>query len=505
MGSSHPRQVERCSHDLRTPTLWRQPFGAIYPAILAAMTVLAQDVAAEGFIADQNGCRAINPAPAPNETIEWSGACEDNLLSGVGTLRWFHNGDLVNVYEGRMYKGNFDGFGKLQEVGTQRIYEGQWLNGKQHGTGELKDLEYGAGYVGDFWEGKMHGEGTRRLPNGARYEGQFSNDNFHGFGLMHLPSGDRKHGTWVSGELQGLGTYFWAAGHRYDGEFKNSLLDGRGRETHIDGTSITGTWSHGRLVKRDTENNRGFLQFASTLLNSWIASNGGKPPPDIDDPFDQLQYFTQMKVAGAQAKQVSLHQMRASAVPATQQGAGGRTLPSNSDASLAQRPRHSPAKECYFIPANGVSLAEGVLKIVADYPCADHLSSLGTVPAGKYRPVWQYNKASSEVTVGLEIDLASCRLDAHSTRTFSWNMSEMNLAASSASLSFVPMTSSTYAEAATRKNSDACFDPPRISYYSGSFRGDPISGLQVVYPDGSKEEYEHQDTSKIRDKRFTRK
>jgi hypothetical protein len=58
-------------------------------------------------------CWAANPDPAPNETISWTGGCENMLLSGEGTLTWYENGRVMGRDEGVFRNGELTGHGKI--------------------------------------------------------------------------------------------------------------------------------------------------------------------------------------------------------------------------------------------------------------------------------------------------------------------------------------------------------------------------------------------------------
>ena len=87
-------------------------------------------------------CWAANPHPEGNETISWSGACENGLLSGPGTLTWSQNGRISARDEGTFREGRLAGKGKISTAD-------------------------GATYEGDF-----PGQGVLTLPDGRKIRAQ---------------------------------------------------------------------------------------------------------------------------------------------------------------------------------------------------------------------------------------------------------------------------------------------------------------------------------------------
>lgn len=81
-------------------------------------------------------CWAANPDPAENETIAWTGGCENRLLSGEGTLTWYVNGTIVG-----------------RDIGT-------------------------------FKDGQLFGKGAIVFSDGARFDGEFP-----GLGILTAPDG----------------------------------------------------------------------------------------------------------------------------------------------------------------------------------------------------------------------------------------------------------------------------------------------------------------------------
>jgi hypothetical protein len=83
-------------------------------------------------------CWAADADPEPGETIVWTGACVDGLISGQGTLSWYQVGRLTGRDEGNFVKGELSGHGRI-------------LRGD-----------------GTSFEGDFPGKGVLTLPNGER-------------------------------------------------------------------------------------------------------------------------------------------------------------------------------------------------------------------------------------------------------------------------------------------------------------------------------------------------
>ncbi len=73
----------------------------------------AEEAAGAFWIADETGCLAANPAPQPNERIEWTGACVEGKLSGEGILTWYQNDQVIGRDEGTFSEGALSGQGKI--------------------------------------------------------------------------------------------------------------------------------------------------------------------------------------------------------------------------------------------------------------------------------------------------------------------------------------------------------------------------------------------------------
>jgi hypothetical protein len=113
---------------------------------LAPCVARAADNADFG-IPDQKGCLAANPAPAPNERVEWSGDCVGGYIEGEGVLTWYE-GDRV--------------------IGRDR---GSFARGALSGTGRIESAD------GWSYEGAFPGSGIMRLPDGSEVPAQTLREN----------------------------------------------------------------------------------------------------------------------------------------------------------------------------------------------------------------------------------------------------------------------------------------------------------------------------------------
>lgn len=134
------------------------------------------------YIADENGCRFINPAPKPDETIAWTGACRDGWGDGPGTLQWTAGGAPGARFVGTLAHGRPDGHGVFT-----------WTNGSR--------------YEGMFLAGRRPGPGVFTTAAGLRYEARFEHEDMSGHGVVSLADGTRLAGTFRLGLLDGAGVF----------------------------------------------------------------------------------------------------------------------------------------------------------------------------------------------------------------------------------------------------------------------------------------------------------
>lgn len=169
--------------------------------------------------AEGTGCLVWNASPQVEETVTWSGPCQDNRASGEGELIWRFPGN-EDHYVGYMRNGKRHGQGKAVSPQGDR-YEGNWVDGKLHGHGAAVSLS-GDRYEGDWVNGRPHGQGVKTYANGDRYNGNFVNG-MRTRGRMTKPNGD------------------W-----YEGEWSGKFADGKG-QAKINGKMYDGIWARGCL------------------------------------------------------------------------------------------------------------------------------------------------------------------------------------------------------------------------------------------------------------------
>lgn len=107
----------------------------------AAGPVPAQDkdTAPPRWIADaKTGCKVWDPSPQPQESVRWSGSCENGLAAGEGILQWYQKGRPSDRYEGGYQGGKRNGHGVVT-FGNGRRVEGDWRDDEllQMGRNEI--------------------------------------------------------------------------------------------------------------------------------------------------------------------------------------------------------------------------------------------------------------------------------------------------------------------------------------------------------------------------------
>jgi predicted aspartyl protease len=211
-----------------------------------------------GWIADpRTGCTVWNPIPALNDSVSWSGACQNGVAQGPGVEQWFHDGEARNRVEGILRDGKPTGAVVVTYANGSR-YQGELLDGKRTGQGVFRYAN-GNRYEGAFSDDKLSGKGSFTWANGERYVGEYKDGKRSGQGVYTFVNGDHYEGSFRDGKFDGKGVFTWADGERYDGEYRNDKRNGHGVYTYANGNRYEGefrdskrtghgvfTWANGR-------------------------------------------------------------------------------------------------------------------------------------------------------------------------------------------------------------------------------------------------------------------
>jgi hypothetical protein len=191
-------------------------------------------------------CEVFANAPlGSDETVNWSGSCENGRASGVGQLEWSVNDRIAGYYEGGMAGGKLHGKGVLRlEIkngkGFDRL-EATFVEGKPEGEARY-DLPNGDFYIGNLKDGKPDGVGYHRKSDGIEYYGDFEDGDYHGIGVVTDSEGNSYIGQFVKGAGKGFGVYEAADGSTYSGAFSDSLPNGAGTYTSPNGDIYQGVF-----------------------------------------------------------------------------------------------------------------------------------------------------------------------------------------------------------------------------------------------------------------------
>ncbi len=99
------------------------------PALAQADNPRNNPAPPDWITATNQPCKIWNPSPQPNESVTWSGPCEDGYASGEGVLHWTVNGKPDADFEGTYRHGKRNGHGVLRTPDGTRI-EGAWVDDK---------------------------------------------------------------------------------------------------------------------------------------------------------------------------------------------------------------------------------------------------------------------------------------------------------------------------------------------------------------------------------------
>ena len=172
------RTAQAFSHRIECRT---EPSRASTPArtIPTPLAVLPRDgkQGLSGWMATRERCYVWNAVPQFNESVSWSGGCVNGLAQGTGTLQWFTDGKLAQVYEGGVKEGKLNGQG-TNTFPSGESYAGGYKDGLPHGSGTFTGTD-GRKYIGELNSGLRHGLGTLYAANGSVMQaGKWENGKF---------------------------------------------------------------------------------------------------------------------------------------------------------------------------------------------------------------------------------------------------------------------------------------------------------------------------------------
>ena len=141
------------------------------------------EVQEDGSVFVSAGMYMAKRKPSANSFIAWP---HGDYFLGQSDFGRMLAGEFLSNTEKRLYKGNFDGKGRLFGKGSVEYFDGSERR-----------------YEGEFKEGKPQGEGTFYWKGGNTYTGMFENGKQHGFGQLFIKEKLKVFEThWVNGELQ---------------------------------------------------------------------------------------------------------------------------------------------------------------------------------------------------------------------------------------------------------------------------------------------------------------
>lgn len=218
----------------------------IVATVVGVGIIVTSSIAADGWIADQNGCKTKNSHPVPNESIIWNGDCKDGYLNGNGILQWLKDAVPGTKIEANFIKGIANGKTKIEFLGGNK-YDGNFIDGKMTGKGTFVWTN-GNKYEGDFIDGKRTGKGTFIGFSGNRYEGDFINDEMTGKGTFIWVNGNRYEGDFKDNKRTGKGTFIWINGAKYEGDFVDGKMTGKGIFVGKNGNKYEGDFINDRFT-----------------------------------------------------------------------------------------------------------------------------------------------------------------------------------------------------------------------------------------------------------------
>jgi len=167
----------------------------------------------------KTGCKVWNVNPEPNESITWSGPCDNynKYADGSGTVQWYKSKVAGDKYVGNYSEGNMGGQG-IYYYDDGVTFEGRWAyNNLYEGVKYFKKKGMRMEGTWDYFNRVESGKGIIKWDNGMQFQGGWIDDLMSGKGEMIWPDGKHYNGDWVNGEGSGQCKLSWKNGDQYYG------------------------------------------------------------------------------------------------------------------------------------------------------------------------------------------------------------------------------------------------------------------------------------------------
>ena len=176
----------------------------VFMIVLVVFVFMTGNVFAGEWSNTKEDVKFWNEYPFAGQTFSWSGQKDaNNYAQGKGKLTTYLDNEIVEVFEGNMETGKFQGKATIDIVGIA-FYEGNVVDCKMHGKGSLTWTN-GESYKGDFVNNNQQGKGIYTWSDGSAYDGDFANNKRNGKGTLKWPNGDSYSGMWSDSMENGKG------------------------------------------------------------------------------------------------------------------------------------------------------------------------------------------------------------------------------------------------------------------------------------------------------------
>ena len=293
------------------------PCKSLQRCVVGTLLLTSAFAQAEGvMLADQNGCKIWDPAPVSEESVRWSGPCENGIGEGRGTVEWFVRGAKTEETETTLRAGKYSGFSKVNDLNNQVVTEAEYVDGVLSGYGSTRSLSSGVRYEGEFRNGVFEGLGTLSLADGSVAQGHFKGGLMNGFIVQTTPEGKRFSGLAADGKLDGPITMIYPDDDRLDARMSRGawVLGSACQYNFQSGESYTGMMRHnpdGSYECARAEGNQilEFFNLVAQEVSRAALAQGYKKPVDSSNPYAFIATIQQLQREQILARQVQSNQI----------------------------------------------------------------------------------------------------------------------------------------------------------------------------------------------------